>query len=65
MKREIVQDVKRNSIVRYKGDWGVLISDYYLDRWIGGPLKLRPTDVVEVMPPVERGKIEAWISQNG
>ena len=52
--KQLVADVKRNSIVRYKGDWGVLIADYFLDRWIGGPLKLKPTDVVEVMPPVER-----------
>lgn len=44
-----VKNTKKGAIVRFEGEWGVLTHGAVLDRWIGGRLKLRSDNVVEVL----------------
>lgn len=44
-----VADLKNGMIVRYQGEWGVIFQRRWLDRWVGGPVRLKRTAVVEVM----------------
>lgn len=48
-------ELPNGTIVRFEGDWGVK-EGRYLERWIGGPLKLPKETVVEVLAQKKRKK---------
>jgi hypothetical protein len=50
MKLVPVRQVEKGSIIRLAGDWGVL-EGRVLDRWVGGPIRIKGTELVEVLPP--------------
>lgn len=56
VKKRRVGDVPSGSIVRYKGEWGVK-EGRYLDRWIGGPIRLPRDAIVEFLPGVDLKKL--------
>lgn len=43
-----VETCEKGIIVCFQGDWGVLEGNH-LDRWIGGPIRLRNDDMVEIL----------------
>ncbi len=48
-------DVKRGTVVRWNGEWGVM-EGRVLDRWEGGRIRLAREDEIEVLPRRVRRK---------
>ena len=57
MRKTIARNVPAGTICRYRGWWGVLVTDgnlrhrYRFDAWDTGPFALRDSDEVEVPEP--------------
>lgn len=51
MTTTLVTDVPSGTVVRWKGEWGVLQYGGHLYRWNGPPIQLKAWEIVSVPTP--------------